>query len=220
MRLSASNLACHRGGREVFAGVSFVVASGEVLAVTGRNGAGKSSLLRTVVGLVRVAEGSLALEGGDAELTIAEQAHYLGHQDALKPSLSVAENLKFWACFLGRKAADIALALAAVGLDSLTDLPAAYLSAGQRRRLSIARLLAIKRPIWLLDEPMSTLDAAAQDRLGGFMRAHLAEGGLILAATHGPLGIAATRELRLDQVGDALTQAADAQAWGAQTRVS
>jgi heme exporter protein A len=220
MRLSASNLACHRGGREVFAGVGFAVASGEVLAVTGRNGAGKSSLLRTVVGLVRIAHGSLTLEGGDAELTIAEQAHYLGHQDALKPSLSVAENLTFWAGFLGRKAADIAAALAAVGLDSLADLPAAYLSAGQRRRLSIARLLAVQRPIWLLDEPMSTLDAAAQDRLRGFMQAHLAAGGLILAATHGPLGIAATRELRLDQVGGALAQAADAQARGAETGVS
>lgn len=220
MRLLASNLACHRGGREVFAGVSFAVASGEVLAVTGRNGAGKSSLLRTVVGLVRVAQGSLALEGGDPELTIAEQAHYLGHQDALKPSLSVAENLKFWTGFLGRKAADIAGALAAVGLDSLADLPAAYLSAGQRRRLSIARLLAVKRPIWLLDEPMSTLDAAAQDRLGGLMRSHVAEGGLILAATHGPLGMAATRELRLDQMGDASAPASPSPLWGAETQAS
>lgn len=198
MRLSAVNLACHRGGRDVFAGLTFAVDSGEALAITGRNGAGKSSLLRTIVGLVRVAHGSLALEGGDPELTIAEQAHYLGHQDALKPSLSVGENLKFWAGFLGHKAADTGAALAAVGLEPLADLPAAYLSAGQRRRLSIARLLAVKRPIWLLDEPMSTLDAAAQDRLAGLMRAHLAEGGLVLAATHGPLGIAASRELRLD----------------------
>jgi heme exporter protein A len=203
MRLSASNLACHRGGRDVFASLDFAVGSGEVLAITGRNGAGKSSLLRTIVGLVRVAHGSLTLEGGDSELTIAEQAHYLGHQDALKPSLSVGENLKFWAGFLGHKAADTSAALAAVGLDPLADLPAAYLSAGQRRRLSIARLIAVKRPIWLLDEPMSTLDAAAQDRLAGLMRAHLAEGGLILAATHGPLGLAAARELRLDDFAGA-----------------
>jgi heme exporter protein A len=220
MRLAASNLACHRGGREVFAGVSFAVASGEALAVTGRNGAGKSSLLRTVVGLVRVAQGSLTLEGGDGELTIAEQAHYLGHQDALKPSLSVAENLTFWAGFLGRKAADIGAALAAVGLDSLADLPAAYLSAGQRRRLSIARLVAVKRPIWLLDEPMSTLDIAAQDRLGGLMRVHLAEDGLILAATHGPLPIAATRELRLDEMRGDLAQPSPAQPWAAETQAS
>ncbi len=220
MRLSASNLACHRGGREVFAGVSFTVASGEVLAVTGRNGAGKSSLLRTVVGLLRIAQGSLTLEGGNPELTIAEQAHYLGHQDALKPSLSVAENLEFWTGFLGRKAADVAAALAAVGLDSLAGLPAAYLSAGQRRRLSIARLFAVKRSIWLLDEPMSTLDAAAQDRLGGLMRAHLAEGGFILAATHGPLGIEATRELRLGEVGSALAQPSASSPWSAETKAS
>jgi heme exporter protein A len=223
MRLSALNLACHRGGREVFAGVSFAVASGEVLAVTGRNGAGKSSLLRTVVGLVRVAHGSFTLEGGEADLTIAEQAHYLGHQDALKTSLSVAENLTFWTGFLGRKAADIAAenapALAAVGLDSLADLPAAYLSAGQRRRLSIARLVAVKRPIWLLDEPMSTLDAAAQDRLGGLMRTHLADGGLILAATHGPLAVAATRELRLDELAGASAQPSSAQPQAAETKL-
>src|ERR1051326_2854098 len=198
MRLSAVNLACHRGGRDVFSAVPFAVGAGEVLAITGRNGAGKSSLLRTIVGLVRVAHGSLSLEGGDPELTIAEQAHYLGHQDALKPSLSVGENLRFWAGFLGHKAADTGAALAAVGLDPLADLPAAYLSAGQRRRLSIARLMAVKRPIWLLDEAMSTLDAAAQERLAGLMRTHLADGGLILAATHGPLGIPPQRELRLD----------------------
>ncbi len=197
MRLSAIDLACHRGGRDVFTGLSFTVASGEVLTVTGQNGAGKSSLLRTIVGLVRTSYGRLDLEGGDNELTIAEQAHYLGHQDALKPSLSVAENLAFWAGFLGSAAVDIGPPLAATGLAELADLPAAYLSAGQRRRLSIARLLAVKRAVWLLDEPTSTLDSAAQDRLAGLMRAHLAEGGLIVAATHGGIGIVATRELRL-----------------------
>jgi heme exporter protein A len=201
MRLSAVDLACHRGGRDVFAGLSFAVASGEVLTVTGRNGAGKSSLLRTIVGLVRLAQGKLNLEGGDPELTIAEQAHYLGHQDALKPSLTVAENLRFWVGFLGTQAVDIHPALTAVGLDELAVLPAAYLSAGQRRRLSIARLVAVKRPIWLLDEPTSTLDASAQDRLAGLMQAHLAEGGLIMAATHGGIGLEAARELRLGEVG-------------------
>ena len=197
MRLSGVDLACHRGGRDVFAGVSFSVGSGEALTVTGRNGAGKSSLLRSVIGLLRLAQGRLALEGGDAELSIAEQAHYLGHQDALKSSLSVAENLQFWAGFFGAPSAPVDAPLAAVGLDGLAALPAAYLSAGQRRRLSIARLVAVKRPIWLLDEPASTLDASAQDRLTDLMRAHLAEGGLILAATHAPIGLSATHELRL-----------------------
>jgi heme exporter protein A len=148
---------------------------------------------------VRLAEGQLTLDGGDAELTIAEQAHYLGHQDALKPSLSVGENLRFWAGFFGQRPIALTAPLEAVGLDALADLPAAYLSAGQRRRLSIARLLAVKRPIWLLDEPTSTLDALAQQRLAGFMHAHLAEGGLILAATHGSLGMAGAQELRLGQ---------------------
>jgi len=197
MRLSGSDLACQRGGREVFAGVSFSVASGEALTIVGRNGAGKSSLLRMVVGLVRIADGRIALDGGDPELNVAEQAHYLAHQDALKPSLSVAENLRFWSGFLGTGAADIAEPLAAVGLDTLADLPAAYLSAGQRRRLSIARILVVKRPIWLLDEPTSALDAAAQDRLAEFMRAHIAGGGLIMAATHSALGLNDARELRL-----------------------
>jgi heme exporter protein A len=205
MRLSAVDLACRRGGRDVFDGVSFALASGELLTVSGRNGAGKSSLLRTVAGLVRIAQGRLDLADGDPELTIAEQAHYLAHQDALKPSLSVAENLRFWAAFFGAPAADISAPLEAVGLDALADLPAAYLSAGQRRRLSIARLLAVKRPIWLLDEPTSTLDVTAQEHLAGFMRAHLGSGGLIIAATHGTLGLAGNQELRLDRPSPALT---------------
>jgi heme exporter protein A len=199
MRLSASNLGCRRGGRDVFAGVSFAIGSGESMTIRGRNGAGKSSLLRLIVGLVRAAAGRLALEGGDPELTVGEQAHYLGHQDALKPSLSVGENLRFWSAFFGAASAEIGEPLAAVGLDTLIDLPAAYLSAGQRRRLSIARLLAVKRPIWLLDEPTSTLDAAAQARLGEIMRTHLATGGLILAATHGMPGRDGAQELQLDQ---------------------
>lgn len=203
MRLCAVDLACHRGGRDVFTGLHFAVSSGEALTIRGRNGAGKSSLLRSIIGLVRIVRGKLTLEGGDSELSIAEQAHYLGHLDALKPSLSVAENLRFWASFLGSGSPAIEPALEAVGLGELADLPAAYLSAGQRRRLSIARLIAVKRPIWLLDEPTSTLDAGAQDRLAGLMGTHLAEGGLILAATHGPLGLPQALELQLDAAASA-----------------
>jgi heme exporter protein A len=199
MRVNAVNLACRRGGRDVFAGVGFHLATGQALAVTGRNGAGKSSLLRIVAGFIRPTGGRLWLEGGDPELSIAEQAHYLGHQDAVKPSLSVAENLRFWTAFFGADAHKVQDALELVGLGAIAALPAAYLSAGQRRRLSIARLLAVKRPIWLLDEPASTLDAAGRGRLTDLMQSHLAGGGLILAATHGALGLNGAQELSLDQ---------------------
>ena len=196
MRLSGNGLVCVRGGREVFAGLNFRAAAGEALAVMGRNGSGKTSLLRLVAGLLIPAGGIITLDGGNAELTLPEQCHYLGHRDALKPALSVAENLAFWADFLGGERFDATESLAAVGLDHATDLPAAFLSAGQRRRLSLARLIAIRRPVWLLDEPTTALDVAGQDMFGGLMRDHLARGGMIMAATHAPLGIEA-RELRI-----------------------
>ncbi len=197
MRLAADNLGCSRGGRTVFTGLSFSLSGGEAMIVTGRNGAGKSSLLRMIAGLVHIAAGQIELTGGDAEASTAEQAHYLGHHDALKPSLSVGENLGFWAQYLGGDAATVEPALEAVGLAPLSGLPAAYLSAGQRRRLSIARLIAVKRPLWLLDEPTSALDAPSQVRLAELMRVHLAGGGIIVAATHGPIGLEAPRQLRI-----------------------
>jgi heme exporter protein A len=196
MRLEGEELACVRGGREVFRGLAFTISGGEALLITGRNGAGKSSLLRMIAGLVRVAGGRLTMTGADTERSIPEQAHYLGHQDALKTSLSVAENLGFWTRYLGG-GGPVQAALATVGLDALADLPAAYLSAGQRRRLSIARLVAVNRPIWLLDEPTSALDTQAQQCLAKLMAEHLALGGMILAATHGPVGLEKARELRL-----------------------
>jgi heme exporter protein A len=180
----------------VFSGLDFAVSDGEALAVTGRNGSGKTSLLRLIAGLLAPGGGSIATEGGDAELTLPEQAHYLGHRDAQKPALSVMENLRFWRDFLGGDVADAAACLDRVGLSHAADLPAAYLSAGQRRRLALARLLAVRRPVWLLDEPTTALDASGQTMFAGLMRDHLAGGGLIIATTHGPLGIAA-RELRI-----------------------
>ena len=196
MRLSGRGVRCVRGGREVFSGLDFQASAGEALAVIGANGSGKTSLLRMIAGLLTIADGSIGLEDGERELTLPEQAHYLGHRDALKPALSVIENLAFWRDFLGGEASDSRASLAAVGLDHAVDLPAAYLSAGQRRRLSIARLLAVRRPIWLLDEPTNALDAAGQNMFAALMKDHLGRGGLIVAATHIPLGIAA-RELRI-----------------------
>jgi len=180
----------------VFSGLDFEVSSGQALAVTGPNGAGKTSLLRLIAGLLAQSGGSIDLAGGDVELTLPEQAHYLGHRDALKPSLSVSENLSFWRDFLGGETADAGASLAAVGLGHTAQLPAAVLSAGQRRRLSIARLLAVRRPVWLLDEPTSALDAAGQTMFAALMADHLKRGGLIVAATHAPLEVAAN-ELRI-----------------------
>ena len=196
MELKGDQLACNRGGREVFSGVSFNLSAGGALVVTGRNGAGKSSLLRMIAGLVRVAAGKLTLNGGDPDIPIAEQAHYLGHLDAMKPALTVGENLQFWTGFLGARG-DTKSALQAVDLAPLADLPAGYLSAGQRRRLSIARLVAVPRAIWLLDEPTSSLDVPSQTRLAELMREHLGKGGMIIAAVHGAVGIERARELKL-----------------------
>lgn len=196
MRLSGNGLRCVRGGREVFSGLDVAAESSHAVAITGPNGAGKTSLLRLLAGLLAIADGSISLEGGDPELTLPEQAHYLGHRDALKPALTVSENLSFWRDFLGGGKSGESDALVAVGLDHVAHLPAAYLSAGQRRRLSIARLLAVKRPVWLLDEPTSALDVTGQAAFAAIMTGHLAGGGIILAATHTPLGIAA-RELRI-----------------------
>lgn len=195
MRLSGRGLRCVRGGRDIFADLDFAVAAGEALAVVGPNGAGKSSLLRMIAGLLEIAGGSISLDGGDQELTVAEQVHYLGHRDALKPSLTVLENLDFWRDFLGGEPAESLASLEAVGLAHAAHLPAAYLSAGQRKRLSIARLLAVKRPVWLLDEPTTALDTSGQAMIAEVMANHQRGGGLIVAATH--VELSAARQLRI-----------------------
>ena len=200
MRLSGSELTCVRGGKKVFSGIGFDASGGEALLLLGPNGAGKSSLLRIIAGLLKPAAGRLELSGADPDRSLAEHTHYLGHLDPLKSALSAMENLRFWTRFLGGEpATKPADALQAVGLEPLSDLPAGYLSAGQRRRLSVARLLALARPIWLLDEPLSALDAGGQNLLRDVMHRHLADGGLILAATHAPLGLDPARELRLGE---------------------
>lgn len=195
LRLVADGLACERGGRLVFDRLSFEVRGGEALVVTGPNGAGKSSLLRQIAGLVDIAEGRLALEGGDPELGLPEQVHYVGHLDGLKPSMSVEETAVFWASFLG--GGDVAPALEKLDLARLAALPVAYLSAGQKRRLALSRLLVAPRPVWLLDEPTVALDKASIARLVALMEAHLIGGGLIVAATHQDLGLAPIRSLEL-----------------------
>jgi len=190
MRLTARSLDCERGGRIVFRDLGFTIQAGRALVVTGPNGIGKSSLLRLIAGLTPKAGGMLELDGGEAGATIAEQCHYFGHSDALKPALSVEENLGFWQNYYGAGETGVGAALETVALDRIAHLPAAYLSAGQRRRLSLARLIVSPRPIWLLDEPTSALDTAGEGIFTRLANAHLASGGLIVAATHAPLAIA------------------------------
>jgi len=196
VRIEAETLACRRSGRLVFEDLSFTLGSGEALLVTGRNGAGKSSLLGILAGRLRSVAGAVRLVGA-GERTLPECLHAVGHRDALKGALTAEENLRFARDLLGDPALTPRAALAAVGLEHAADLPVAYLSAGQRRRVALARLLVAHRPVWLLDEPTAALDAAAQAMLLGLMRAHLAGGGLLVAATHQPLGLEGARELRI-----------------------
>jgi len=199
MRLSAWDLTIERGGRRLFAGLSFAVDQGAALVVTGPNGAGKSSLLRALCGFLPLEAGGFALEGGDAERTVGEQAHYLGHADGVKGALTAGENLAFAAAMLGGRSSREAQrdALARVGLAHVIDFPARLLSAGQRRRVALARLLIADRPLWLLDEPATALDAAAQAALAAIMQGRLRDGGIIVAAAHAPLGLEGAQELRL-----------------------
>ncbi|OBQ95252.1 heme ABC exporter ATP-binding protein CcmA [Mesorhizobium sp. AA23] len=198
MRLIAENLGGERGGETVFSGIEFALDRGEALVVTGPNGAGKSTLLRAIAGLLPPAEGKVKVEGGGDEFpSVASASHYLGHLNAMKTALSVEENLGFWRAFQGETGLSVGQALETVGLDGLGHLPFGYLSTGQRRRASIAKLLVSPRPVWLLDEPTAGLDKASEERFAGLMRGHCREGGIIVAATHLPLGLEGAKTLRM-----------------------
>jgi heme exporter protein A len=205
MQLRVWDLTIDRGGRRVIAGLSFAAAQGAALTVTGPNGAGKTSLLRALAGFLPIESGGFALDGGDAERTVGEQAHYLGHSDGVKGALTAGENLAFAAAMLGGDASRAAqlVALSALGLAHVIDFPARLLSAGQRRRVALARLMIARRPLWLLDEPTTALDAAAQVAFAAIMRAHVKDGGILVAAVHGDLGLEGAQELRLGATREA-----------------
>jgi heme exporter protein A len=190
--LTADNLACARGDRTLFEGLSFQVSAGEALAVEGANGAGKTSLLRLIAGFLAPRAGRLLLNTAGAQSEDAEErgkfCGWLGHHDGLKPQLTVIEQLIFFS-HLYRAKADAGVALAEVGLARQKDFPCRFLSAGQKRRLALARLVLGARPLWLLDEPFAALDSDGQALMARLMARHCAGGGILIAATHDPLGL-------------------------------
>ena len=199
MQLTIQDLACVRGGRCVFEGVSFAVKARGGVALTGPNGAGKSSLLRVLAGFIAPATGVLRLEGGDDDTPLGAQCHYVGHLNGVKSAFTLAENLAFWAEYLG--SGDVAHALQVFGLADLADIPAGLLSAGQARRLGLARLALAPRPVWLLDEPTVSLDEGSRKILANVIAKHLKGGGIALIATHMPLGLTLGQELKLGAPG-------------------
>jgi heme exporter protein A len=189
--LTAEKLVCARGERRLFDGLSFCVSAGQALSVEGANGAGKTSLLRMIAGFLAPVSGNLKLADGDTEIIDAEErgrfVGWLGHHDGLKPQLTVVEQLDFFARLYGART-DAAV-LEQVGLARQTDLPCRYLSAGQKRRLALARLIVSNRPLWLLDEPFAALDASGHALVAHLMARHCSAGGILIAATHEPLGL-------------------------------
>lgn len=198
MRLIAEEICGERGGEIVFGGVNFALSRGDALVVTGANGSGKSTLLRILAGLLTPASGTVRFEGGGEDMaTPAAAAHYLGHLNAMKTALTVEENLAFWRAHLGEPRLDVGAALDAVDLPDIGHLPFGYLSTGQRRRVAIARLLVSHRPVWLVDEPTAGLDRASENRFTALMLAHLQGGGIVVAATHLPLGLDIAQRLEM-----------------------
>ena len=182
--LAAHDLSCRRGGRLLFQGLSFTLKPGDGLLVTGPNGAGKTSLLRQIAGLLPLAAGRLSVDGASPDAALPELCHYVGHLNGVKTSLSVRENLAFYADFLGADAVHLGRALDAFRLAPLADLPAGLLSAGQKRKLALSRLFAVARPIWLLDEPQVSLDAPSLKLLDAAIKDHLDGGGIAVVASH------------------------------------
>jgi heme exporter protein A len=195
-----------RGGRQVFAGLSFALAPGDVLVLRGPNGSGKSSLLRLLAGFLPPAAGQIAWAGERVALDPAAhraRLHYVGHADAVKGPLTARENLAFAAALSGAPASAAAAGLDGFDLVPLAEVPARYLSAGQKRRLALARLLAVRRPLWLLDEPGVGLDAASRERLEGALALHRAGAGIAVLATHGDVAVedALTLDLGVPEPG-------------------
>ena len=196
IKLIAENLCLERASQRIIDNVSFELAPGEALIVTGENGAGKSTLLRGIAGLLPIVEGSVSLSGA-IEGEVREYCHYIGHQNAMKSGLSVRENLDFWQKFCGEPDLSVEDALDEVELLHTIDLPFNYLSAGQKRRVAIARLLVSDRPIWILDEPTSGLDAASVNIFSSLAQAFCESDGILIAATHLPLGIEKAKTLEI-----------------------
>ncbi len=206
MQLIAENLCVERGSRTIIRDLSLVVTGGEAIILSGANGAGKTTLLRALAGFLRPLSGTVRIDGGDTEKTVGEQAHFVGHANAVKVNLSVRENVEFWARYLcgAAKTEDmVERALDHFGLRDLAEFPAAYLSAGQKRRVGLARLLAAQRPVWLLDEPTVSLDAASTGLLEKAIETHVEGGGLAIIATHIPMGLTRSRKLTLERRGRA-----------------
>ncbi len=201
MRLTAENLSGERSSQAVFSDIGFVLSAGESLIVTGPNGVGKSTLLRVIAGLLPPAEGSVRLDGGEEWPTIGSASHYLGHLNAMKTALSVNENLRFWQNFSGEPHLSVRDVLEMIGLGGVGHLPYGYLSTGQRRRASIAKLLVSYRPVWLLDEPTAGLDKASEKQFAALMQAHLDDGGIIIAATHVALELEGAKRLEMGGLG-------------------
>jgi heme exporter protein A len=199
--LVAERLACRRGERLVFSGLDCVLPAGGALMLTGANGSGKSSLLRLLATLLPAAAGRLSWAGEPVAGDLAAyraRLHYVGHLDAIKPALGVRETLGFWAGMRAAPRGQIDAALAAFGLETRADFPCRWLSAGQRRRLALARLVAAPAPLWLLDEPTASLDVDGEARLIAAIVAHRAAGGRVAIATHQPLGLSDASTLALE----------------------